>query len=157
MSKGHGYGITWNLKTISEFSDKENDCNIWRGGKHKQGYAMMRYNGEMRTVHSVIAELKYGERPTKYNGTRVTRTCGNKLCVNSDHIIIKKSSDIQRRRYHCKNRRLTQEQVREVRKRYAEGEWGIGRKLAKEYNVSHSTIYATVYNRLYKEMPDENG
>jgi len=157
MSISQGYGITWNLQTISEFSDKENDCYIWRGGKHEQGYAMMRYNGEMRTVHSVMAELKYGERPTKYTGTRATRTCGNKLCVNPDHIIIEKSSDIKRRRYHCKNRKLTQEQVREVRKRYAEGEWGIGMRLAKEYNVSHNTIYATVNNKLYKEIPDENG
>lgn len=155
MSISHGYGITWNLKTISEFSDKENDCNIWRGGKHKQGYAMMRYNGEMRTVHSVIAELKYGYKPTKYTGTRVTRTCDNKLCVNPDHIIIKQSSDIKRRRYHCKDRKITQEQAREIRKRYAEGGWGIGMKLAKEYGVRHNTIYATIANKLYKEIDDE--
>lgn len=146
----------YTLKEILEKTERDGDCMIWQGGKHRQGYAMMRQAGEMRTVHSVIAELKYGERPTKYNGTRVTRTCGNKLCVNPDHIIIQKSSDIKRKRYHCKNRRLTQEQVREVRKRYAEGEWGIGRKLAKEYNVSHNIIYATVYNRLYKEIQNEN-
>jgi hypothetical protein len=144
------------LEDVLERTELVNNCLVWTGATHRQGYGMMRQAGEMRTVHSVVAELKYGERPTKYNGTRVTRTCGNKLCVNPDHIVIEESSKIKRRRYHCKNRRLTQEQVREVRKRYAEGEWGIGRKLAKEYNVSHNTIYATVYNRLYKEIPDEN-
>lgn len=157
MSSGQqGYGITWNLQTISDFSDKENNCYIWRGGKHRQNYAMMRYEGEMRTVHSVIAELKYGERPTKYTGTRVTRTCGNKLCVNPDHIIIEEASKIKRRRYHCKDRKITQEQARDIRKRYAEGKRGITKILAKEYNVSTHTIYATIGNRLYKEIPNED-
>ena len=62
------YVDEWTLESIKEFSDPEYDCCIWRGGKHKQGYGMMRYKGQMRTVHSVIAELKYGMKPTKYNG-----------------------------------------------------------------------------------------
>ena len=145
------------LDDILERTEPENDCLIWTGATHRQGYAMMRQAGEMRTVHSVVAELKYGERPTKYDGTRVVRTCDNKLCVSPDHVIIEQTANLTRKRYHCKNRKLTQEQVREVRKRYAEGEWGIGQKLAKEYGVSTYVIYATVSNRLYKELPDENG
>ena len=153
--KNYGYKIDWNISTISKFSNEQGDCLIWRGGKHRQGYAMMRYKGNMRTVHSVIAELKYGYKPTKYTGTRVTRTCGNKMCVNPDHIIIEEASKIQRKRYHCKARKITQEQAREIRKRYAEGGWGIGMKLAKEYGVTHNTIYATIANKLYKEIPNE--
>jgi hypothetical protein len=145
----------YTLKEILEKTERDGDCMIWQGGKHRQGYAMMRQEGEMRTVHSVIAELVYGERPTKYNGTRVTRTCGNNLCVSPEHVIIEQSANLRRKRYHCKNRKLTQEQVRDVRKRFAEGEWGIGTILAKEYNVSTYVIYATVSNRLYKELPDE--
>ena len=147
----------YTLEEILENTNREGDCLIWQGGKHRQGYAMMRQDGEMRTVHSVIAELKYNERPDKYSGQRVTRTCGDKMCVNPDHIIIQESKKIKRKRYHCKNRKITQEQAREIRKRYAEGGWGIGRLLAKEYNVSHNTIYATVHNKLYKELDDENG
>jgi len=146
-------------KTMEEVlanTERDGDCMIWKGGQHRQGYGMMRQRGEMRSCHSVVAELKYGYKPDKYHGERVTRTCDNKLCINPDHIIIEKSSDIKRRRYHCKDRKLTQEQVREVRKRYAEGEWGIGQQLAKEYNVSSYVIYATVSNRLYKELPHED-
>jgi hypothetical protein len=144
------------LEEVLSNTKREGNCMIWQGGKHRQNYGMMRQRGEMRTVHSVVAELVYGERPTKYNGTRVTRTCGNRLCVSPEHVIIEESSKVKRRRYHCKNRKLTQEQVRDIRKRYAEGEWGIGTILAKEYGVSSYVLHATVSNRLYKEIPNED-
>ena len=143
------------LEEILENTERDGDCMIWQGGKHRQGYGMMRQRGEMRTVHSVIAELVYGYKPDKYHGERVVRTCDNNLCVSPDHVIIEKSANLTRKRYHCKTRLLTQEQVREIRKKYAEGSWGIGSRLAKEYNVSSYVIYATVSNRLYKELPDE--
>ena len=42
----------WTLKDITDNTRKEDDCLIWRGGTHsQQGYAMMRYETEMRTVH----------------------------------------------------------------------------------------------------------
>jgi hypothetical protein len=143
------------LEEILENTESDGDCMIWQGGKHRQGYGMMRQRGEMRTVHSVIAELVYGYKPDKYHGERVVRTCDNNLCVSPDHVIIEQSANLTRKRYHCKTRLLTQEQVREIRKKYAEGSWGIGSRLAKEYNVSSYVIYATVSNRLYKELPDE--
>lgn len=143
------------LEDVLENTERDGDCMLWLGGQHRQGYGMMRQRGKMRSCHSVIAELTYGYAPDKYHGERVTRTCKNKLCLNPEHIIIEKSSDVKRRRYHCKDRKLTQEQARDVRKRYAEGEHGIGAKLAREYNVSSYVIYATVYNRLYKEIPGE--
>jgi len=145
------------LEEILENTERDGDCMIWQGGKHRQGYGMMRQRGEMRTVHSVVAELVYGYKPDKYHGERVVRTCDNNLCVSPDHVIIEQTANLTRKRYHCKNRKLTQEQVREIRQKYAEGSWGIGSRLAKEYNVSTYVIYATVSNRLYKELPDENG
>lgn len=145
----------WNLEELLEYTTYQDDCMLWKGGKHRQGYAMIRKDGKMRTVHSIIAEMKYGYTPDKYSGQRVTRTCDNLHCINPDHIIISNTADIERKRYHCKSRKITQEQAREIRKRYAEGGWGIGKKLAKEYGVTSNTIYATVANKLYKEIPDE--
>ena len=144
------------LEEILENTERDGDCMLWKGGKHRQGYGMMRQDGEMRSCHSVVAEFIYNERPTKYTGTRVTRTCTNKLCLNPDHIIIQESSKIKRRRYHCKYRKVTQEQAREIRKRYAEGKRGIAKILAKEYGISTHTVYATIGNRLYKEIPNED-
>jgi hypothetical protein len=145
------------LEEILENTERDGDCMIWQGGKHRQNYGMMRQRGEMRTVHSVVAELVYGYKPDKYHGERVVRTCDNNLCVSPDHVIIEQTANLTRKRYHCKNRKLTQEQVREIRQKYAEGSWGIGSRLAKEYNVSSYVIYATVSHRIYKELPDENG
>lgn len=153
MIKNYGRGISWNLQTIAEYSNPDHECKIWIGGKHQQGYAMMRYQGEMRTVHSVISELKYGHRTDKYHGERVTRTCKNKLCVNPDHIVIENSSDIKRRPYHCVNRKLTQEQARDVKLRLETGERGLAKKLAEEYNVKKHIIDSVKYNRSYKELP----
>jgi hypothetical protein len=144
------YVNEWTLESIKNFSDPLDDCCIWRGGKHKQGYGMMRYKGKMRTVHSVITELKYGEKPTKYSGTRATRTCDNVACCNPDHIVIKNASDIRSGIYPPK-RTLSMETVREIREEYAKGDWGRGKKLAEKYNVTIHLIYAIANGRIYKE------
>ena len=143
------------MEDVLANTQRVNGCMLWKGGQHQQGYGMMRQRGQMRSCHSVVAELKYGYKPDKYHGERVTRTCANKLCLHPEHIVIVESADIKRRRYHCKTRLLTQQQVREIRQKYAEGSWGIGARLSEEYGVSPYVIYATVSNKLYKELPDE--
>ena len=145
------------LKDILERTEREGDCMIWCGGKHVLGYGMMRQDGEMRTVHSVIAEMIYGERPDKYNGVRVTRTCDNKACVNPDHIIIRSSSEIQSEAFldGRSNSKFTMDEAREIRRRFKEGSWGIGTRLAEEYGVATSTIYAIVANKMYKDRTNE--
>lgn len=144
----------WNLETIQEYTRPQEDgCMEWKGGAHKQGYAMMRYKKQMRTVHSVIAELKYGERPTKYNGTRVTRTCGNPMCVNPEHIFIDSSSAIQHRRIKemRKKSKFSIDDVKELRRKYKEdSSWGRIAELAREYKINHNHCAAILYRRLYK-------
>ena len=131
------------------------DCMLWKGGRHQQNYGMMRQRGEMRSCHSVVAELKYGYKPDKYHGERVTRTCNNNLCIAPDHIIIEKTANIKRARYICKNRKLTQEQARDIRKRVAEGDHTTTGTLAEEYNISKNMVYGIKYNRMYKERDDD--
>ena len=147
------YVDEWTLETIKNFSDPLDDCCIWRGGKHKQGYGMMRYKQKMRTVHSVIAELKYGFSPTKYGGVRATRTCDNVACCNPDHIIIKNACEIQSGIY-PKKRTLSMETVRQIREEYANGDYGRGPKLAKKYGISDHMIYSIAANRTYKELEE---
>lgn len=146
-------------KTLEEVlgnTQYDNGCMLWRGGQHQQGYGMMRQRGKMRSCHSVVAELKYGYAPDKYHGERVTRTCKNNLCLNPDHIIIEKSANIKRRPYHCVNRKLTQDQARDIRTRLENGERGLPKKLAEEYDVPRYIIESIKYNRSYKEIPNED-
>ena len=140
------------IERILERTERDGDCMIWKGATHSQGYGMMRVNGEMRTVHSVVAELKYGRKPTKTSGDRVTRTCDNAACVNPDHIVILDASFILKGKTVVKGK-FSEEQIREIRRRYNEDRYhGIVRDLAREYNAKESLISAICRNRLYKRV-----
>ena len=142
----------WTLQDILDNTRKENDCLIWRGGTHAQGYGMMRYEQSMRTVHSVVAEIKYGVKPTKYTGTRVTRTCGNLLCCNPDHIIIVDAGSLQRGNAADRGR-FTDEEIIEIRRIYDEEHYhGLVGKLAKDYDVTVNHMSAICTRRIYKKV-----
>ena len=144
---------TKTIEDILKRTEREGDCRLWVGAKHVLGYGMMRQDGVMRSVHSVVAELKYGVKPTKYTGTRVTRTCDNVDCVNPDHIVIKSASEI-RSGIFPRQRTISMEVVRDIRKEYAKGDWGRGPRLAKKHNISTSMVYAIAANRIYKETSE---
>lgn len=146
---------TKTIEDILERTERDGECCIWKGATHKQGYGMMRQDGVMRTVHSVVAELKYGRKPTKYGGDRATRTCNNNLCVNPDHIIIKDASEIQSGIF-PKQRTLSMETVRAIREEYANGEYGRGPRIARKYGISDNLVYAIANGRIYKERTDES-
>ena len=124
------------------------------GGYHKQGYAMMRYKTKMRTVHSVVAQIKYNlKEPGKYSGKRVTRTCGNPGCCNPDHIYIIDAGLLQRgsAAYRC---RFTREEIADIRNRYDnQWFWGIVRQMAKEYDAAEGHISAICNRQIYKKYP----
>ena len=142
----------WTLSDILDNTRKENDCLIWRGGTHAQGYGMMRYETEMRTVHSVIAEIKYGVKPTKYTGTRVTRTCDNLLCCNPDHIIIVDAGSLQRGNAADRGR-FTDEEIIEIRRQYDNEHYhGLVGKLAKDYDVTVNHMSSICTRRIYKKV-----
>ena len=127
----------YNLDGIMEKTKREGECIIWQGGIHNQGYGMIRQNGEMRTVHSVVAELKYGRRPSKTSGERVTRTCDNLLCCNPDHIVIKSTDDI----IFDGNRRFTDDEVRQIRAEVAaDKSWGSKTRISKKWNMHINTL-----------------
>ena len=142
----------WTLSDILDNTRKEDDCLIWRGGTHAQGYGMMRYETEMRTVHSVISEIKYGVKPTKYTGTRVTRTCGNLLCCNPDHIIIVDAGSLQRGNAADRGR-FTDEEIIEIRRQYDNEHYhGLVGKLAKDYDVTVNHMSSICTRRIYKKV-----
>jgi hypothetical protein len=147
------------LEEILERTYYHDDCMIWEGGYHKLGYAMIRHGNEMRTVHSVIAEFKYGQRPTKYSGVRVTRTCKNRGCCNPDHIIIKDAGQIMLDRdpenVGGRKGKLTDDEIRYIRKEMRKKIYGRGSALAEELNVSGNTIYAIMAGKLYRKVKDE--
>ena len=52
-----------------------------RPGGH--GYPQTRFEGRPQPIHQMVCQHFYGERP---NGMETRHLCGNKLCINPEHL-----------------------------------------------------------------------
>jgi hypothetical protein len=122
--------------------EKTEGCWLWTGGRHRNGYGKFGLvrRGHQSTVgtHIVAYELHYGPIP---EGLCVLHTCDTRLCVRPDHLFLGTKAD-NNADMAIKERgtsRLTAEQVKQIRTRYAQG--GVTMKeLGKEYGVNRSTV-----------------
>lgn len=167
----------WTIEKIEKRGTPEGDCLIYTGNSlHRQGYPMMRFEGKMRTISSVIAQLKYGTVPSRESKEKVTRSCKNIKCINSNHVVIMTKGEIMKDSHQCGvNTLLTADQVRAIRKEYnslillnEDGnvrrrqngntlhKCGAQTKLAEKYGVNPRLIWNVVRGRLYKWVKQEN-
>ena len=87
---------------------------------------------------------------------RVLHRCDNKKCVNTSHLYIGTQSNNVRDSYNRGVRprgmaKLTEDDVREIRRMAADGVWGV--YLAKWFGVSQTTIYSIKNGRTWKHLP----
>jgi len=150
---------TWTLDQIVAKAVPKGDCLLWVGSFHRQGYGMMRFSAnpesgdaKMRTVHSVVAQLKYGTVPSKQSKDRVTRTCDEISCVNPDHIVIKTVSEIMMNAKQTgTNTRFNADEIRAIRKEYADNNYhGAQKDLAIKWGTNDRHMWNIVRKRLYK-------
>ena len=161
--------INYSLKYIERFwrkVDKTSStllyngviCWIWIGGiRSSNGYGavVMGDRKKILLAHRVSWVLTFGDIP---DNLHVLHKCDNTSCVNPDHLFLGTHKDNMDDRDQ-KNRqpsgekngmhKLTDEQVSEIRRRYAG--WGKGgdsaRSLAKEFGVRHSQISRIVNHK----------
>jgi hypothetical protein len=131
--------------------DKTNDCWLWTGALFRSGYGNFTYTDkEVRRnvgAHRYAYFLTHGEWPAGL----VLHHCDTPACVRPDHLYIGNYSDnmndMWRRNRHARSvnvgsnnakARLSEDAVREIRKRYSEG--ALQRELADDFGVGQQSI-----------------
>ncbi len=139
----------------------KDECWEWigAGATTKHGYGRIRADGRMRQITHVAWELTHG-KPVP-SGLVMRHSCDNPLCVNPHHLLagtraesvvnaIAKGSlklKVQEGRKFSDDfnpsRKLTQEEVEEIRSRYKNGDV-FQRELAQEYGVTRANISSII-------------
>ncbi len=148
-------------------SGPPDQCWLWRGAIDPQtGYGRINSggaHGKALEAHRVSWEIHHGPIPS---GMMVCHSCDNRPCVNPAHHFLgdalRNNTDMD-----AKGRRkngpspgekngsakLTEDQVREIRRRRANGEKGV--TLATEFGVQGSTISWIITGKHWKNIADE--
>lgn len=139
----------------------ENGCIPWLGCKAKSGHGRISIDNKPYPAHRLSYILYKDNIP---DGLHVLHGCDNGWCVNPQHLHLGTQTDNMREmieRGRNKNppvkkgenhgcAKLTQQQVDEIKKRLPTMKpYGRLIKLAKEYNVSSSTIHLISKNKIW--------
>lgn len=142
----------------SKVGDTTEGCWVWQASKDTRGYGHVWFDGQLFRAHRVAWELTNGPIP---EGLVVLHECDFRPCVNPKHLRL----GTQRDNIHdaiakgrnvtlpgTKNGRaqLTEDQVREIRRRHAAGE--CVRTFAQEYGVAESTVYHVTQQISWKHL-----
>lgn len=145
------------------------DCWLWQGDDNGSGYGKFYLDGKPAYAHRFSYEQAHGAIS---NGMFVCHKCDNPRCVNPSHLFLGTHDDNMRdmaakERHFSKTRpelyrvgedhqgaKLSEAQVREIRRRYAAGDT-THRQLAKEFGVEKSTVGRIVLGIIWRHVTDE--
>lgn len=110
----------------------EDGCLIWTGGKNRNGYGYVSYEGKYWQTHRLAYLFAYGDFDLTLH---VLHTCDNPPCCNWQHLFLGTNTDNVRDSYNKGRRgKITKEQATEIRLKFKQG---IRQKaLAQEYGLT---------------------
>jgi hypothetical protein len=137
----------------------ENGCHLWTACTNGSGYGLFWYSGRLVRAH------RYAAGMVDWPPEIVTRhLCNVPACVNPEHLTFGSQSDNMRDMVEADRQakgtdngwaKLAEEQVLEIRRRYAEG--GVTqRSLGDEYGVGFRAISRIVRRERWTWLPDES-
>lgn len=134
-------------------------CWEWTSTMLSNGYGRFRIGRKNQLAHRVAWALVHGDYPED----QVCHHCDNRKCVNPAHLFSGTARDNSHDMY-LKGRnivilgednpqsKVTEGGVKNIRRRASIGGFGIIKKLAREYGVSHSAISLIVSRKTWKHM-----
>lgn len=137
---------------------KPGDCWEWAGARDSDGYGVFAVSHRIqRKAHRLAYEFGHGEITADM---MVCHACDNPPCCNSGHLFLGSAKDNSQDRDAkgrgtqlagelCSWRKLTAEDVEEIRAKYATGRW-LQRELAEQYGVSQTGIGKVVRRVIWK-------
>lgn len=148
-----GEGPAWLAAHVGYEGD---ECLIWPFGRNGRGYGAVGFRGKRVGAHRAMCILAHGEPPA--DRPEAAHSCGrgHEGCVNPRHLAWKSSAQNQRDRVThgtdargAKNKRarLSEGQVREIRRRLAAGESNTA--LAADFDITHYAVSAIKRRRTW--------
>jgi hypothetical protein len=143
------------LRRFNRFVPNVNtdECWEWQSVRNNRGYGKFWLNGRTQAAHRVSYRINNGRIP---DGMQVRHTCDNPPCVNPAHLLAgtgkQNAQDaIDRGRYRrgVDNYRakLTEDQVREIRRCWAGGETQVS--MARRFGVSRAAVQWVINGRTW--------
>lgn len=164
--------IRHKFATMTE-PDAASGCVLWMRSKNRKGYGQVRIAGRLFIASRLAWEVANGPIPA---GMMVLHHCDVPSCVNPEHLFLGTNSDNQRdsvakgrhamkrhpelttlkslgicpRGEQCRAARLTADDVREIRRHYANG--SPAQELAIRFGVLRAHIYSITSRRAWRHV-----
>lgn len=143
-----------NIFLEESFTLETDDCIIWPFSLDAKGYAQASEARVQYKPHRRVCEWAHGAAPTPKH--HAAHLCGNRPCINKRHLVWATATENEQHKLmhgsirRSAQRTLTDDQVRDIRRRYAGGEQMI--VLAAEYGISNVAISKIVKWRSYRDV-----